>query len=58
MFSLREEQNTIDARVQSDLEAGRFDSAIQRALNDEKKGRVQPLRPLASSRAGNEMSGQ
>jgi hypothetical protein len=33
----------IDARVQSDLAAGRLDSAIQRALDDEKNGRVQPL---------------
>jgi hypothetical protein len=33
----------IDARVQSDLAAGRLDSAIQRALDDEKSGRVQPL---------------
>lgn len=33
----------IDARVQSDLEAGRLDTAIQRALDDEKNGRVRPL---------------
>jgi hypothetical protein len=33
----------IDARLQSDLAAGRLDSAIQRALDDEKNGRVQPL---------------
>lgn len=33
----------IDARVQSDLAAGRLDSAIQRALDDEKNGRTQPL---------------
>jgi hypothetical protein len=33
----------IDARVQSDLSAGRLDTAIQRALEDEKNGRVQPL---------------
>jgi hypothetical protein len=33
----------IDARVQSDLAAGRLDSATQRALDDEKNGRVQPL---------------
>jgi hypothetical protein len=32
----------IDARVQSDLAAGRLDSAIERAL-DEKSGRAQPL---------------
>lgn len=58
MCSLREEQNPIDARVQSDLETGRIDAAIQHALNDEKKGRVQPLSPLASYDAGNEISGQ
>jgi hypothetical protein len=33
----------IDARVQSDLEAGRLDKAIHRALDDERNGRVQPL---------------
>ena len=33
----------IHARVQSDLEAGRLDTAIQRALDDEKNGRTQPL---------------
>lgn len=33
----------IDTRVQSDLSAGRLDSAIQRALDDEKNGRVRPL---------------
>ena len=33
----------IDTRVQSDLAAGRLDTAIQRALDDEKNGRVQPL---------------
>jgi hypothetical protein len=32
-----------DARIQSDLAAGRLDSAISRALEDEKNGRVQPL---------------
>jgi len=32
--------NPIDARVQSDLVAGRLDSAIQRALDDEKNGRT------------------
>jgi hypothetical protein len=30
-------------RMQSDLEAGRLDNAIERALSDEKNGRVQPL---------------
>ena len=33
----------IDARMQSDLAAGRLDKAISRALDDEKNGRVQPL---------------
>ena len=33
----------IDTRLQSDLAAGRLDKAINRALNDEKNGRVQPL---------------
>jgi hypothetical protein len=33
----------IDARVQADLVAGRLDTAIHRALDDEKNGRVRPL---------------
>jgi hypothetical protein len=33
----------MDARVQSDLEAGSLDKAIHRALDDEMNGRVQPL---------------
>jgi hypothetical protein len=33
----------IDTRVESGLSAGRLDSAISRALDDEKNGRVQPL---------------
>jgi hypothetical protein len=33
----------IDARIQSDLAAGRLDKAISRALDDEKNGRVEPL---------------
>lgn len=32
-----------DTRVQTDLAAGRIDHAIQRALDDEKKGRVKAL---------------
>jgi hypothetical protein len=32
-----------DTRIQSDLAVGRLDSAIQRALDDEKNGRTQPL---------------
>ena len=33
----------IDTRVRSDLVAGRLDSAIQCALDDEKNGRTQPF---------------
>ncbi len=33
----------IDARIQSDLAAGRLDKLIRRALDDEETGRVQPL---------------
>ena len=33
----------IDARVQANLAAGRLDTAIQRALDDEKDGRTQSL---------------
>jgi hypothetical protein len=33
----------IDPRIQSDLTAGRLDIAIQRALDDEKSGRTQPM---------------
>jgi hypothetical protein len=33
----------IDARLKSDLSAGRLDNAIRRALDDESNGRVQPL---------------
>jgi hypothetical protein len=33
----------IDARVQTDLAAGRLDTAIQRALDDETDGRTQSL---------------
>jgi hypothetical protein len=33
----------MDARVESDLSAGRLDQAIRRALDDEQNGRVQPL---------------
>jgi hypothetical protein len=35
--------NPIDTRVASDLAAGCLDKAIDRALEDEKKGRVRPL---------------
>src|ERR1700733_14366066 len=33
----------MDSRVQSDLSAGNFDTGIQRALDDEKNGRLRPL---------------
>jgi hypothetical protein len=33
----------IDARIQTDLAAGRLDNAIARALDDEKNGRIRPL---------------
>ena len=33
----------IDARVQSDLSAGRLDTAIQRALDDEENARLRSL---------------
>ena len=35
--------NGIDARLASDFAMGRLDGAIQRALEDEKTGRLQPL---------------
>jgi hypothetical protein len=33
----------IDTRLQNDVEAGRLDNAIARALDDEKHGRTEPL---------------
>ena len=33
----------LDVRIGSDLEAGRLDAANQRALEDERNGRVRPL---------------
>ena len=33
----------IDSRVDSDLASGRLDKAIQRALDDERNGSIQPL---------------
>lgn len=33
----------IDVRIKSGLAAGRLDKAINRALDDEKNGRTQPL---------------
>lgn len=33
----------IDSRLSSDIAAGGLDSAIERALDDEKNGRVRPL---------------
>jgi hypothetical protein len=41
----------IDARIQSDLAAGRLDNAIARALDDEKNNRVQPLQLRVEHRA-------
>jgi hypothetical protein len=35
--------NPIDVRLESDLDAGSLDAAIQRALDDEKNGRTRPL---------------
>ena len=35
--------HSIDARLPSDLAAGRLDQAIEIALEDEKAGRVRPL---------------
>jgi hypothetical protein len=35
--------NLIDSRIPSDLAAGQLDQAIQRALEDEKSGRIRPL---------------
>jgi hypothetical protein len=32
-----------DRRIESDLATGHLDAAIQRALDDEKSGRTQPL---------------
>jgi hypothetical protein len=33
----------IDVRLKSDLPAGKLDSAIDRALDDEENGRIRPL---------------
>ncbi|HWF91386.1 MAG TPA: hypothetical protein VN684_03825 [Terriglobales bacterium] len=33
----------IDIRLQTDIAEGRLDSALDRALDDEKNGRVRPL---------------
>jgi hypothetical protein len=33
----------LDARIESDLAAGRLDNAVQRALSDERQDRVRPL---------------
>lgn len=33
----------IDTRIQKDLEAGRLDKAVERALKDEKQGRIRSL---------------
>lgn len=39
----RHDPQPIDARLQTDLAAGRLDNAIARALDDEKHGRTEPL---------------
>ncbi len=33
----------IDTRIQEDFASGRLDKAVERALQDEKQGRVRPL---------------
>jgi hypothetical protein len=35
--------NPIDERLPADVAAGRLDTAIERALNDDQNGRVRPL---------------
>lgn len=35
--------NLIDARIQSDVAAGRLNNAVQQALDDEANGRTRPL---------------
>ncbi len=40
---LDQRSDTIDARIEPDLAAGCLDDAIERALSDEKSGRVKPL---------------
>ncbi len=39
----RNHPEPFDARISSDLETGRLDKAICRALDDEENGRIQPL---------------
>ncbi len=34
---------TVDARLKADIEAGRFDERISRAIADHKAGRTEPL---------------
>lgn len=43
MWLDRNHPQPIDARISSDLAAGRLDKAIHRALDDEKNSRIQPL---------------
>jgi hypothetical protein len=43
LYEWLDQRHPIDSRIESDLAAGRLDAAIQRALEDEKKGRVRPL---------------
>jgi hypothetical protein len=40
---LDEYQHPLDTRIEADVEAGRLDHAILRALSDERNGEVQPL---------------
>jgi len=39
----RQHPHPIDARIESDLQAGGLDKAIERALDDHAKGRSRPL---------------
>lgn len=43
MHSRRKDHNPIDVRLPSDLATGRLDSAIKRALDDEKQGSTRQL---------------
>jgi hypothetical protein len=45
LYSWLEEHqpHPLDVRIKSDLDGGRLDAAIQRAIEDEKDGRTKPL---------------
>ena len=45
LYSWLEEHypDPMDAKLKADLAAGRLDTAIDRALDDEKNGRIRPL---------------